>query len=296
VTTVDPRASVVPEAPSVVPETSANWPLAGVQWGAIVAGAVGAAALGFVLDSFAAAIGLSVSSTAPTWRDTSFALVLLSGLYLLLAAIVAYGFGGYLAGRLRLRSATHVAAEVEFRDGIHGLLAWALATLIIALIAVAAAPSLSRLAAPPSSSAGSSTSVTGENLIADDLDRLFRGERQAAGDINYARAEAARILLTTASHRGLQSDDKAYLVRLVAARTGLSAADAEKRVDEVIARASDNIRRARRTAVVLAFIAGAAALAGAAMAWFAGVAGGEHRDGRSAPHFLFEWVPSARRA
>jgi hypothetical protein len=296
VTTVDPRASVVPEALSVVPETTANWTIAGVQWGAIVAGAFGAAALGFVLDSFAAAIGLSVSSTAPTWRDTSFALVLLSGLYLLLAAIVAYGFGGYLAGRLRLRSATRAAADVEFRDGMHGLVAWALATLIVALIAVAAVPSLSRVAAPSSSAAGATTLVTGENLIADDLDRLFRAERQPAGDINYARAEAARILLTTASHRGLQSDDKAYLVRLVAARTGLSAAEAEKRVDEVIARASDNIKRARRTAVVLAFFAGAAALAGAAMAWFAAVAGGEHRDGRSAPHFLFEWVPSARRA
>jgi hypothetical protein len=293
VTTVDPRASVVPDAPPVVPE---NWPIAGVQWGPIVAGAVGAAALGFVLDSFAVSIGLSVSSTAPTWRDASFALVLLSGLYLLLAAIVAYGFGGYLAGRLRLRSSTPVPAEVEFRDGIHGLLAWALATLIIALIAVAAASSLSRVAAPASTSAGPATSVAGENLIADDVDRLFRTERPAAGDINYARAEAARILLTTASHRGLQIDDRAYLVRLVAARTGLSVADAEKRVNEVVARAGDNIKRARRSAVVLAFMIGAAALAGAAMAWFAAVAGGEHRDGRSAPHFLFEWVPSARRA
>jgi hypothetical protein len=295
VTTVDPRPSVVPGAPLVAPEATTNVVSAGVQWAPIVAGAIGAAALGFVLDSFALAIGLSVSSTAPTWRDASFALVLLSGLYLLLAAVVAYGFGGYLAARLRLRSAAGSAAEVEFRDGIHGLLAWALATLLIAVLAVAAAPSLSRLAAPSSNSAGPSTSVAGENLIAEDLDRLFRSERPATGDINYARAEAGRILLTTASHRGLQSDDRAYLIRLVAARTGLAAPDAEKRVNEVIARASDNIKRARRSAVVLAFMIGAAALAGAAMAWFAAVAGGEHRDGRSAPHFLFEWVPSARR-
>ncbi len=83
---------------------------------------LGSAALGFVLDSFAVSIGLSVSSTAPTSRDTSFALVLLSGLYLLLAAIVAYGFGGYLAARL-LRSAGGTPAEIEFRDGVHGLLA-----------------------------------------------------------------------------------------------------------------------------------------------------------------------------
>jgi len=33
--------------------------------------------------------------------------------------------------------------------------------------------------------------------------------------------------------------------------------------------------------VILAFMAGAAALVGAAVAWFAACAGGEHRDGRA---------------
>src|SRR6266403_4055279 len=68
------------------------------EWGPIIAGAIAAAALLLVLQAFALAIGLSVSSTAPSWRDASFALVLLSGLYLVLAALAAYGLGGYLAG------------------------------------------------------------------------------------------------------------------------------------------------------------------------------------------------------
>src|SRR5262249_343397 len=46
----------------------------GFHWTPVVAGALAAAALGFVLHSFAIAIGLGVSSTAPTWRDASFAL------------------------------------------------------------------------------------------------------------------------------------------------------------------------------------------------------------------------------
>jgi hypothetical protein len=54
------------------------------QWAPIIAGAIAAAALAFVFDSFGLAVGLAVSSAAPTWRDTSFALVLLSGLYLVL--------------------------------------------------------------------------------------------------------------------------------------------------------------------------------------------------------------------
>jgi hypothetical protein len=132
------------------------------------------------------------------------------------------------------------------------------------LIAVTALPSLSRLAAASSSTTGQS--IGSESILVEDLDRLFRTDRRPDGDINYARAEAGRILLTTASRRGLQPDDRTYLVRLVSVRTGLSAPDAEKRVDEVIVRASNNIKRARRSAVILAFMTGAAALAGAAMA------------------------------
>src|SRR5215813_8043720 len=90
-----------------------------VEWSPIIAGAIAAAALALVLHAFALAIGLSVSSTAPTWRDASFALVLLSGLYILLAAIAAYGFGGYLAGLMRARPAA--PEDTDVRDGMHGL-------------------------------------------------------------------------------------------------------------------------------------------------------------------------------
>jgi hypothetical protein len=284
---------------SAVTDTSAS-PLAegttlNLQWGPIIAGAVAAAALALVLHTFAGAIGLAVSSAAPTWRDASTALVLLSGLYLLLAALASYGFGGYIAARVRSRAVPATAEAVEWRDGMHGLLAWALATLLAGLIAFASLQSLPRLAAPSGASAGPSTSVAGENVIAYDLDRLFRSERRQEGDISYARAEAGRILLTASSHSGLQPDDRTYLARLVAARTGLAQADAERRVDEVVVRARDSIARARRTAVILAFMAGASALLGAVAAWFAATTGGEHRDGRIAPHMLWNWSSPARR-
>ena len=58
----------------------------------------------------------------------------------------------------------------------------------------------------------------------------------------------------------------------------MAAPEAEKRVDTIITQARDNIRKARRSAVILAFMAGAAALLGAAVAWFAACAGGSHRD------------------
>ena len=62
-----------------------------VQWGPAIAGALIAAAVGLVLDAFGAALGLAVSSTAPTWRDSSAALQVLSGLYLVLVAMAAFG-------------------------------------------------------------------------------------------------------------------------------------------------------------------------------------------------------------
>jgi len=106
-------------------------------------------------------------------------------------------------------------------------------------------------------SGGTSASVAGENIIAYDLDRLFRGERRPQGvdaSISYPRSEAARILLTTSSHRGMQAEDRAYLLRLVTAMTGLAPPDAERRVAEVIARAQENIARARATVVILGFM------------------------------------------
>ena len=263
------------------------------EWGPIIAGSIAAAALALVLHAFAIAIGLSVSSAAPTWRDASFALVLLSGLYVVLAALASYGLGGYLTGLMRTRRTSR--EDTDLGDGLHGLLVWALATLLTAVIGLATAQSLTRLAAPSGGQAGPSTSVGGENLIAYDLDRLFRAERRPNADLDYPRAEAARILLTTSSHRGMQPEDRNYLVRLTAANTGLAQPDAERRVDDVAARAKENISRARRTTVILAFSAGAAALLGAAAAWFAACAGGRVRDGEAPPHVLVDWGRPARR-
>jgi len=269
--------------------------IAHVYWGPVIAGALTAAALASVLHAFAAAIGLAVSSTAPTWRDASIALWILSGVYLVFVALIAYGVGGYVAGLLRERygSATSNAApvttntaqaavdEVEMRDGLHGLLVWALATLLTVLLLLLAASASTRLAAPSAGAAGPSASVGGENIIAFDLDRLLRGDRRQGDDVAQTRAEAARILLTSSSHGGVAAEDRAYLIRLVSARSGLAQPEAERRVDMAIASAKENIARARRSTVILAFMAGAAALLGAAAAWFAAVAGGEQRDKRA---------------
>lgn len=250
-----------------------------VQWGPVVAGAITAAALATVLHSFAGAVGLAVSSTAPTWRDASAGLFILSGVYLILVALASYGLGGYIAGLLRDRFSSSVSVEdAEFRDNVHGLLVWALATLITAFLILAAASIGTRLAAPSSGNAGPASSVAGENLIAFDVDRLLRGDRRPGDASDVTRPEVSRILLTSSGHSGVAAEDRNYLVRLVGARTGLAPPEAERRVDVAIAGAKDNIAKARRSTTILAFLAGAAALLGAVAAWFAAAAGGQHRD------------------
>jgi hypothetical protein len=250
----------------------------GIDWTPVVAGTLAAAALAFVLHSFALAVGFSLSSTATTWRDTSSALVFASGLYILLAALASYAFGGYVAARLRVRGLAPATPEHgEFGDGMHGLIVWALATLVAGLMALGALQSVQRLAAP--SGGPAATSVAGENIIAYDLDKLFRSDRRPAGDLTYPRAEAARILLTTSSHTGMTQEDRNYLVRLVGTTTGLAPADADRRVLDVASNARLDLQRARHSAVVLGFMTGAAALLGAIVAWWAAAAGGRHRDG-----------------
>lgn len=262
-----------------------------IQWSSVFAGALAAGAMSFILLGFGVAVGLGVSSASPTWRDASSALALLSGLYLIIQAIVSFGFGGYIAGRTT-RPAPALATvedDGERRDGLHGLTAWALAVLTgAALLALLGAAAIER---SPMRSGASNTSAA-EPLLSYELDKLFRSPRRAPNaDLREARAEAGRILMTSSSHSGVSTDDRNYLVQQVAAVTGLAGPDAERRVDALIADSRTAINRARRNSIIVAFSVAAATLIGAAVAWAAAVAGGRHRDGEPLPN----WMASSNR-
>jgi hypothetical protein len=108
-------------APAVLDR--AALPSSYIQWGPTFGGGLVATAVFFVLISFAAAIGLAVSSVSPTWRDTSVGLVVLSGAWVVLTAVGSFALGGYIAGRIRSTWRTN-PDEVHFRDGLHGLVVW----------------------------------------------------------------------------------------------------------------------------------------------------------------------------
>ena len=260
-----------------------------LEWSPIMLGAFAATALSSVLLGFGITIGLGVSSTAPTWRDASAALAILSGLYLILQAMLSFGLGGYLAGRLRAPGATVARATVADtvveeteREG-HGLGAWALAVVMGAILAtLLGAATVSRTS--PARSVSQTSAA--EPLLSYELDRLFRAARRAPNvDLSAERAEAGRILLTTSSHTGISSDDRTYLIQQVGALTGLSPVDSERRVDSALGSAKTAIARSRRSSI-LAFSIATAVLLGAVAAWAAACAGGRHRDGAPLPDWM----------
>jgi hypothetical protein len=143
-----------------------------LEWTPSWVGALVAAALSFVLLAFGSALGLAAASPSSSWRDTSAIFTLVSGLWLLLTALASFGLGGYVAGRLRIPLRPHSRDEAEFRDGIHGLLVWAIAVLVGAILAVAIS---NAVGAGRASDAKSSTT---EPLFALELDQLFRSDRK----------------------------------------------------------------------------------------------------------------------
>lgn len=260
-----------------------------VQWSPIVLGAFAATALSSVLLTFAVTIGLGVTSTAPTWRDASAALAILSGLFLVIQAVLSFGLGGYIAGHTRIPTAsdavgTAAVEETEHVDGAHGLGSWALAVVMGAIIATWIGAATVNRTSPARSAAQTSAA---EPLLSYELDRLFRVSRRAPNvDLSAERAEAGRVLLTTSSHSGMSADDRTYLIQQVMALTGLAAPDAERRVDSIIASASTAIARSRRSTVILAFSVATALMLGAVAAWAAACAGGRHRDGEALPAWM----------
>jgi hypothetical protein len=255
-----------------------------LAWTPVVAGALIATALSTVLIAFGTAIGLGVASAAPTWRDASAALWLLSGLYLILVALISFGLGGYVAGRIRTSLPAADTGDIEHRDGLHGLAAWAIAVVMTVLLtALVASATVAR--APSAQAVPAANSA--EPMLSYELDRLFRPARRAPNaETAMERAEAGRILLTSSSHSGVAAEDRTYVVQLVTGITGLTGPDAERRVDSVIANAKTAIARSRRSAIIAAFSIAASILLGAVVAWFAACEGGRHRDGAVAPGWL----------
>lgn len=268
-------------------------PASAVSWPAVIAGGFVAGATTLLLLALGSGIGFSVVSPwsgLPDISSTKAATV--AGIFMCVTAVMASALGGYITGRLRMRWAGTASDEIYFRDTAHGVLAWALATVMgAALLASAATAITSGAAAGASPSVPTAAQGAGNNdVVAPYLDRLFRPDYRALNgrpptaasvgrDLATDRDAARRILLASRD-RDLSGDDRQYLAQMVSADTGLSLADAEQRVTTIDNEMRATLDKARRISMHLSFWLVASMFLGALAAALAATEGGARRDGR----------------
>jgi hypothetical protein len=267
----------------------------GVSWGAILAGAVAAVALSLILLTLGFGLGLSAMSP---WSFNATAVGWSTVLWIAFTQLAASAVGGYLAGRLRIKWASVHSDEVYFRDTAHGMLTWALATLITAVLlastlravlsgAIDASGAAANVAGPVASQVARGAPEA--NPVDYFSDMLLRSSQPGDTGTPAMRGEVLRIFANALRNGGLGADDRSYLARMVATRTGLGQSEAEQRVDQIYANANRSLLAAqqsareaadsaRRTAAFSALWMVVALLLGAFVASLCGTIGGRQRD------------------
>lgn len=209
-----------------------------VSWAAIFAGAVAAAALSLIL--LILGMGLGLSSVSP-WsfegvsRETFGWSTII---WISFTSIAASGLGGYLAGRLRTRWLDAQVDEVYFRDTAHGLLSWAVATLLTAAALTsaitgilgtgakaigAAGGSAAAVAGSAINAGGASQSEDSENDLRYWVDSMFRRAPSAApipaeaasADDMTAAADASAPSQQRARAQATREDVRPEIVRII---------------------------------------------------------------------------------
>jgi hypothetical protein len=256
-------------------------PVAGVSWPAVLAGAIASCALTLVLLSLGAGLGFAVVSPWSHSGVSATTFEIGTGLYFIVMAMISSAVGGYLAGRLRNRWTGVRSGEVLFRDTAHGFLAWALASVLGAILLASPATSLLSSATSGAVQAASSSQATGPmDGYVDMLLRPANPTPENTANIADTRRELAR-LLTADFRNGAEPSaaDRSYLAKVVTARTGLSPADADKRVNDVITQVKADLDKARKAAEHLAIWLTLSLFIGAFSATLAATEGGGLRDG-----------------
>lgn len=281
--------SPVPGSPSPVGSTRAAVPAMAhegsyIDWPAIIAGAVLASAVWFVLSAFGSGVGLSMTSVEPGDGVSLRWLTIAAGIWFIWTTVSSFSAGGYLAGRMRRRIGDASEEESDARDGAHGVVVWATGALLAVFMTMAGIGGLlGATASATGTAAGSAAEMLEEN--GDYFTNRMLRRAEAAPISPEARAEVATILARGVAEGEVAPDDRAYLTQIVAAETGAEPQQAEAQVNAVLAEieqareaALDVAERARIAGIIAAFVLAATMLVSAGAAYFAAVLGGQHRD------------------
>ena len=233
-----------------------------VEWSAIFAGAVVASAIIVLMTAFGSAIGLSLVS--PYHGPSPIIFYIALALWFTWITVSSFVAGGYITGRMRRPVDGATLHEVHVRDGVHGLVVWAVAVAIgtsLATLSIASAVKGVADIAKSGASSVSSNVASVADPIGYSVDNLLRIDDSAsaaksalAGNsaaTDTSRQEISRILIASAANGSLSGDDRTLVARAVATHAGLSPADVDKRVDAIFVQvkaAVDKTRDANETA------------------------------------------------
>jgi len=288
----------VTPSPTLMPIESAT---SAVSLRSIIVGALAASAITLILTLIGSGLGLTMVSP---WSGESASLEAIgwtTAAWLVLVQWLSAAFGGYMTGRLRTKWVGVRTDEVFFRDTAHGFLSWALSTLLVAgllssvittaagTVAGATATAVGAAGTAGVAAAANATDANAGFSVDYFADAILRpadpATPPAVQSDERVTAEVSRILINGTVRGEMPADDRAYLDRVVASRTGLSEADATARVDQTLANIEAAKTEAREAADTAKQAATAIALAGAVSlvigAFIASVAaaiGGRQRD------------------
>ena len=248
-------------------------PRPAISRGAVIGGAFVIAALALILLALGAGFGLSSISPWPAEGVSLTTFTAGMAVWLIVVEWLSSGVGGYVAGRLSAVTTRIHADEAYFRDTAHGILAWAVAVVVSAGLLASAAGAL----VGGTALSASTGKATDPNAYF--VDTLYRPAKPDVAPVPAdVRAEASRILAADIAAKNVPAADKAYLAQSVAARTGVSTDEAQKRVDTAIANAREAADKTRKAAMGSALFIGFSLLIGGFIAGVAAKIGGHHRD------------------
>jgi hypothetical protein len=252
-----------------------------LSWSSAIAGALAATAIASILLALGTGIGLAVASPYASSVSTG-TMTIAGAVWLVLAQSIGFAAGGFLSARTRRPAAdTLTPAEIRFNDGATGFMTWAIGALAFALLVVAVS-----MATAAAGARGGVTAVaqqTSSDPIGYYVDSLLRTPQdRQTGMTDQDRAQVTRVLANAISKGQLSDEDRSYLAGLVAARSGVSQDEAQKRVQTIVNQARDSFKQAtdtvRRGAEYVAFWTFMSLLFGAVCATLGGLLGGELRD------------------
>lgn len=264
--------------------------LSAASWPAIIAGAFVAASTSLTLLALGSGLGFAAVSPWPGHGVSATTFKVTTAIWLIVMQWLSAALGGYIAGRLRTKWVGTHTHEVFFRDTAHGLVTWAVSTVVVAAVLAGSVSSL--IGAGAHAAAGLATAGGAQQgpsaAMTYDIDRLFRpaavpaSGSEAAGD---ARVETAYIAYNAVASGNVPEADRSYLASLVSAQTGIPAAEAQQRVNDFAAavlgaesKARETADSARKAAAEASIYTALSLLMGAFIASVSAVIGGRLRD------------------